>query len=73
MIRVEFEKQFMRLRTLLTLAVMAAIPTLMTIALELRNRQPHDNDLMALAKHSGLNLGISSNCHFFPSVNVSPI
>jgi ABC-2 type transport system permease protein len=60
MIRVEFEKQFLRLRTLLTLGVMAAIPTLMTIALELRNRQPHDNDLFALAKHSGLNMPLAA-------------
>lgn len=60
MIRVEFEKQFLRLRTLLTLGVMAAVPTLMTIALELRNRQPRDNDLMALAKHSGLNMPLAS-------------
>ncbi len=60
MIRVEFEKQFLRLRTLLTLGVMAAMPTLMTIALELRNRQPHDNDLFALAKHSGLNMPLAA-------------
>jgi ABC-2 type transport system permease protein len=59
-IRVEFEKQFLRLRTLLTLGIMAAIPTLMTIALELRNRQPRDNDLFALAKHSGLNMPLAA-------------
>ena len=60
MIRVEFEKQFLRLRTLLTLGVMAAIPTLMVIALELRNRRPHDNDLFALARHSGLNMPLAA-------------
>ncbi len=60
MIRVEFEKQFFRLRTLLTLGIMVAIPTLMTIALELRNRQPRDSDLFALAKHSGLNMPLAA-------------
>ncbi|HEX5369282.1 MAG TPA: ABC transporter permease [Dehalococcoidia bacterium] len=60
MIRVEFAKQILRLRTLITLGIMAAMPTIMTIALELRNRQPHDNDLFALASHSGLNMPIAA-------------
>ena len=60
MVRVEFEKQFLRLRTLLTLGVMAAMPTLMVIALELRNRRPHDNDLFSLARHSGLNMPLAA-------------
>ena len=60
MIRVEFEKQILRLRTLLTLGVMAVMPTIMVIALELRNRQPHDNDLFSLARHSGLNMPLAA-------------
>ena len=61
MIRVEMVKQFVRLRTLLTLGVMVAMPTLMTLVLELRRPEhERDNDLFALATHSGLNMPLAA-------------
>jgi ABC-2 type transport system permease protein len=58
--RVELAKQFYRLRTLLALAVMAGIPAIMTIAFELRQPRGTDNDLFALARHSGLNVPLAA-------------
>ena len=62
MLRVEYSKQIIRLRTLLALGLTVLIPTIMVLALEL-NRHPRRTravDLFDLARQSGLNLPLAA-------------
>jgi len=62
MIRVEFAKQTLRLRTYLLLGLMIVIPVIMTVALKLGGPQSdhRDSDLFNLATGSGLNMPLAA-------------
>lgn len=62
MTAVEFRKQAFRLRTYIALGILAAIPTLMTVAFEFSGgpRDRRDRDFFALATQSGLNLPLAA-------------
>jgi ABC-2 type transport system permease protein len=62
MTRVELRKQLFRMRTYVSLAVMIAIPTLMTVAFKLGGgpRDRGEQGFFALAKSSGLNMPLAA-------------
>jgi ABC-2 type transport system permease protein len=62
MTRTEFRKQLFRLRTYIALALMAGIPTLLTIAFKFGSGPSNDRErsFFSLAKSSGLNVPLAA-------------
>lgn len=62
MTAVEFRKQLIRVRTYVGLGLMILIPTILTLVFKFGNGpgRRNDNDLFALARHSGLNMPLAA-------------
>jgi ABC-2 type transport system permease protein len=62
MIRVELRKQTFRMRTYLSLGLMALIPVVMTLAIEFGRRphNPNEETFFAVATHSGLSIPLAA-------------